>query len=880
MTPIFEAIGPFCAGDDIPDLPITSQNNITGSWSPVINNTATTEYTFTPDAGQCAEPTTLTIIVNPVPEAPDATATQPTCSDATGSVTLTGLPSGNWTINPGSITGSGETVTISDLVPGTYNFTVTNEAGCTSPASADIVINPAPDAPSAPIATIIQPTCTESTGSITLTGLPDGNWTINPGSIVGSGSEWTIADLAPGTYNYTVTDEAGCVSAASADIVIDEPACAPAITITKVADEDNYTAAGDILHYTIVVTNTGNVTLTDIVVTDPLTALNQTISTLDPGQAVTIFTEYTITQSDLDSDEVENEVTAAFEYDGQDYDETATETVPSAQGPALTIAKDAVESSFSSVGEVLHYNIVVTNTGNVTLINIEVNDPLTGLSQTIPSLEPGADETIATEYTIVQNDINSGEVENTATASFNYGGTDYREEDEETVSSTQGPAITIVKEADESTYSSAGQVLHYTIVVTNTGNVTLTNIAVTDPLTGMNETIASIDPGEEISFSTTYTVLLSDLNGSSVENTATATFNYGGTDYSESDDATVASAQGPDITITKDARESSFSSVDQVIHYTIIVRNTGNVTLTNIEVIDPLTGLNETISSLDPGEEETFTTSYTVDQRDLNRGQVENTATATFNYDGREYTETVDETVTSAQGPDITIVKSAAESRFSSTGDVIHYTIVVTNTGNVTLTNIRVTDPLTVFSQTIPTLEPGASITFHTSHPIVQSDLNNGRVSNTATAAYTYRGTPYSESDNVIVNATQGPDLTITKSASPMTYSSVGTVITYTIRITNTGNVTLSNIQVSDPVTGLSETVSSLAPGASRSFTTTHRITQNDINGGHFDNTARATYTYSGRPYTEQASVRVNANQAPGLEITKTADESTLLCCR
>jgi len=58
-TPTFDAVGPYCSGDAIPALPTTSTNGITGTWSPAINNTATTTYTFTPDAGQCAYTTTL-----------------------------------------------------------------------------------------------------------------------------------------------------------------------------------------------------------------------------------------------------------------------------------------------------------------------------------------------------------------------------------------------------------------------------------------------------------------------------------------------------------------------------------------------------------------------------------------------------------------------------------------------------------------------------------------------------------------------------------------------------------------------------------------------------------------------------------------------------
>ena len=65
ITPVFDPVGPYCIGTVIPDLPATSTNGITGSWSPAMNNTATTLYTFTPDAGQCAETTTITITITP-----------------------------------------------------------------------------------------------------------------------------------------------------------------------------------------------------------------------------------------------------------------------------------------------------------------------------------------------------------------------------------------------------------------------------------------------------------------------------------------------------------------------------------------------------------------------------------------------------------------------------------------------------------------------------------------------------------------------------------------------------------------------------------------------------------------------------------------------
>jgi gliding motility-associated-like protein len=65
-TPMFTQVDPICIGSVLASLPITSNDNITGSWTPALNNLATTTYTFTPDPNQCADETTMTIVVNPI----------------------------------------------------------------------------------------------------------------------------------------------------------------------------------------------------------------------------------------------------------------------------------------------------------------------------------------------------------------------------------------------------------------------------------------------------------------------------------------------------------------------------------------------------------------------------------------------------------------------------------------------------------------------------------------------------------------------------------------------------------------------------------------------------------------------------------------------
>jgi len=232
----------------IPDGVITTGSGSTytvtglmpGTWS----------YTVTTQSG-CTSGSSAQIIITQAPDTPSAPVIdviiQPTCDIPSGSISLSGLPpTGNWTVirYPGGQTynGSGNTLTVSGLGAGTYHFTVTNSQGCTSPTSSDVVINEPPVTPSPPVrGTITHPSCSSPTGSVQLTGLPAGQWIItrNPGGVAtgGSGTSTVITGLPAGTFTFTVTNEAGCTSGPSAQVVIiqgpDIPGAPVAGTITQ-----------------------------------------------------------------------------------------------------------------------------------------------------------------------------------------------------------------------------------------------------------------------------------------------------------------------------------------------------------------------------------------------------------------------------------------------------------------------------------------------------------------------------------------------------------------------------------------------------------------------------------------------------------------------
>lgn len=68
VIPTFAPVMAICSGDIIPELPTTSNNFITGTWAPPLNNTTTTTYTFTPNTGSCTTTTTMTIAVMALPD--------------------------------------------------------------------------------------------------------------------------------------------------------------------------------------------------------------------------------------------------------------------------------------------------------------------------------------------------------------------------------------------------------------------------------------------------------------------------------------------------------------------------------------------------------------------------------------------------------------------------------------------------------------------------------------------------------------------------------------------------------------------------------------------------------------------------------------------
>ena len=213
VTPTFTQIGPLCQNSTAPTLPTTSTNNITGVWSPATINTATagtTTYTFTPAAGQCALPFTMSIVITPE-VTPTFTQIGPLCQNSTA-------PSLPGTSNNG-INGTWSPATINTATAGTTTYTFTPAAGqCALPFTMSIVITPEVT----PTFTQIGPLCQNSTAPT----LP----TTSTNNITGVWSPATINTATAGTTTYTFTPAAGqCALPFTMSIVI-TPEITPTFT--------------------------------------------------------------------------------------------------------------------------------------------------------------------------------------------------------------------------------------------------------------------------------------------------------------------------------------------------------------------------------------------------------------------------------------------------------------------------------------------------------------------------------------------------------------------------------------------------------------------------------------------------------------------------
>ena len=841
---------------------------------------------------------------------------------ALGSYTILTAPSGSCGGTNGGFNGAGNATLAS-------GFTLASGASCT----VDVALRVQPTTPIPPV-------------------LPSGGRYDNQATVDGVGAlsgqtsatNPQLRDLSDNGVDTDANSNGQSNEAGENDPTPVLPLVTPSIALVKTANVSGLTTpplSGQTVVFSFAVTNTGNVTLNNITITDALVGLTNApsgIASLAPGATATatLTGSYVLLQSDIDAGTVRNTATVnatdPFATPVSDISGTATTNdtsldVPLGAAPSITLVKAANATGVTSpaqVGQTITYSFTVQNTGNVTLTNVSITDVLPGivLAGGPVTLTPGQVDsaTFAASYVLTQADLDAGQVQNSATVSgtppsgaavTDVSGSSSTNNTPTTVPLAQSAAITLVKTVDATSALdgvTVGDALIYAFSITNTGNVSLKNVTITDILPGIVLTggpIAVLAPGQTDSTTITasYSLVPADVVAARVDNTATVTGSYGPGNTLSTTAASSATAtlNDPSIALVKRADTSGITipaTAGQTLVYRFDVTNTGNVSLTNITITDVLLGLTNApsgITSLAPGATATapLTANYVLLQSDVDLGTVENTATVdavdplatpVTDISGTATNNDTPLVVPLTPVPSITLVKSANATGVTSpaqVGQTISYSFSVQNTGNVTLTNVGITDvlPGIVLAGAPVTLIPGQinDTTFTGSYVLTQADIDAGLVQNSATVSGTppsgpavtdVSGSNATNDTPTTVPLAQGPAITLVKTvddSAALDGASVGELLTYAFTVTNTGNVTLNNVTISDVLPGivLSGGPITLAPGQvdSTSFTATYALVATDITTGTVLNTATATGLYGpGNTLSTTANSSATAN--------------------
>ena len=405
--------------------------------------------------------------------------------------------------------------------------------------------------------------------------------------------------------------------------------------VTKTAEitdnGDNETGAGDIITYTITIENKGNSTLSDLQIVDTLTDGNGNVLNLSngpffsgssegssegiliQGETATYIAFYIIQDNDITSGQIINTAVASatgpnqqtrisdISDDGDDTDGNTTDdpTIVFLQEvPTIEVTKTAFidnnNDDLIDTGDMISFEISVENTGNTILTNLVLEDTMTDGNGNALSLSNGPYFTGSTRgslegdlkigesatyiafYAIEQGAADSGKIINTVMATAdNIDGSitvsDVSDDGDDTDGNTQddptevlispNPLIEVTKTASttirDGGIAMEGDVIVFTIVVENKGNVKIEDLLIEDFMTNGDGTTIylstdlnlvsatsgssanSIAPGGILVFRASYSITQSDIISGEIFNSvrvAGTALNYEGEVFDYSDD--------------------------------------------------------------------------------------------------------------------------------------------------------------------------------------------------------------------------------------------------------------------------------------------------------------------------------------------------------
>ncbi|TRX36157.1 gliding motility-associated C-terminal domain-containing protein [Flavobacterium sp. ZT3R18] len=829
-----------------------------------VSQTAT--YTITPTAstGCVGADFTVTITINPTPTTPTVTTLQSTCTILTGSITITAPISAGMTY---SIDGSTYTNTsgVFTLVPiGAYIVTAKSIDGCIS-LGTNTAVNPQPTTPSIPIlGTITQGICMNTLGSIVLSGLPSGNWIINqngtyPTTYSSSGGSYLIPALAAGSYDFTVTNSVGCTSGATANIILKNILCS--VTDATLSPVNGYT---------------GGTAVANVLANDKLNGV-----AVIPSQVVlTLATALPagITFNTSTGEVAVNPQTPAGTYV---FDYTICEVLDPSNCSTTTVTVnvvggqtpiDAINDSAASVVGINQIVTVLNVFTNDVLNGVPVNSSLVVLSQTVA--DSSGFMTLNSDGTVVL-------APNTPAGTYTL---TYKICEILNPLNCDTAVVTVSVVAPTMTVVTSSLCLNNTPYVSYTvtpDNFTPTNLLTVKWIDSANNVVATqtnlplagqllwpgtvLDGnGKTIDWPGWLLVNGKWIQGSdgfeltrpavtmefSLNPTLSQIVNYPpATALCNSAPTFVIDAVNDLVTTAVNQQGAALAVINVFNNDTL---NTVGITVADVTIAvltsnpNLILNPNGTIDVLPNTPAGIYTLTYQICEK-ANSSNCD-TATVTI----------------LVQIPAMTLIKTAALIGSGLAGETITYTFTVTNTGNVTINTIVINDALLSVSPIVvaSSLAIGSVSVVKVNYTITQADVDFGKVVNSAIASgVDTNGTVVSvvsDNDNpikggdrtTVVQLDQKPSIAVIKKAvfddnNGDGLAQGGESVTYSFKVTNTGNVPLSNVILTDLLPGIIVTGGPifLAVGQNdtNSFKATYVITQADINTGSISNQASVT---------------------------------------
>ncbi|MGW4059117.1 DUF7507 domain-containing protein [Amycolatopsis sp. NPDC004747] len=660
----------------------------------------------------------------------------------------------------------------------------------------------------------------------------------------------------------------------------------PALGMTKTADRPAY-RAGEVATFTIKLTNTGDTGLSGVQVADPKTPSCTLTGALTPGESRTTtctakapIADGVNTASAVGTDELGKQVTA-----------TADAPAPTI-APAIEVTKTAAPPVVHA-GDAVTWTVAVRNAGDSPLAPVKLADDTTAeCARTFAGLAAGATQT----YTCTANPSRTTTSQVTATGA-DLAGQPVTATASATVTVIT-PALTLTKDATPA-IARAGDPITFTTTVANAGDTPLTDVSVADDVPACAKAIGALAPGGTVTYTCTAPAPPDDL---AAKATATGKDQLGRT-VKVTDDAAVDVIH-PAAKLAVRATPAQVREGDTVT-WTITAANTGDVPLTEVAIADAqVPSCGKQLGTLRPLGQQEYTCTTVAGATGF---ASQPTLTGT-DPTGRPVS-TVAEAAFAVQHPAVALTAEVTGGPFRE-GDKVPFRITIRNTGDVPLTDLRVTDapardgraagspvgqapgpaasgeqPATQPSagsraaaqatetratqaatasctQTIEgTLEPGATRDFACTTTAPADDV---------TRAFRAVATPPVGSDvsatgSVAVDVIH-PAVAVTRTVDPAVVH-VNDTVTSTITVTNTGDSPLQDVTVADDrAPDCAKPLGRLEPQAKLTYSCTQAAGEAD-----FAAAAKVTGTdATNRPVTAAAEAAVDVIH-PAIALTEDA---------